>query len=413
MERGFGGISTNIGRSIKITAVLLLVLTTLPVASADWQYQKLIEIDHNKVAADLADFPVLINLASDSDLAAHAQDDGDDIVFTNSANTVKFDHEIEYFNGTTGELVAWVRIPSLSSATNTTIVMRYGNLGCGSQENATGVWDDNYRLVQHLEETSGTHYDSTQYGNDGTKSGEVTQDATGMIDGADTFGGSADYVNCGNDTSLDITDAITISAWVKPGESDSYQTIVEKASYYDDAYALLVKKDIKYIKFSLIGIDQHWGYGPVDLWDGDWHYITGTYDKDGGSNNLRLYVDGSRVNDSTHTNPIASGAADDVFVGGHNYDGNDFNGTLDEVRISASARSGDWISTTYSNTHSPSTFYTVGDEQSAGPMPPVPDLPAIILFATGLALVAVYLVFVCAEEAKEGGVKKDERRYKN
>jgi len=124
-------------------------------------------------------------------------------------------------------------------------------------------------------------------------------------------------------------------------------------------------------------------------------------------------VDGSRVNDSTHTNPIASGAADDVFVGGHRYDGNDFNGTLDEVRISASARSGDWISTTYSNTHSPSTFYTVGDEQSAGPMPPVPDLPAIILFATGLALVAVYLVFVCAEEAKEGGVKKDERSYKN
>jgi len=185
MERGFGGISMNIGRSITITAVLLLVVSTLPVASADWQYQKLIEIDHNKVAADLADFPVLINLASDSDLAAHAQDDGDDIVFTNSANTVKFDHEIEYFNGTTGELVAWVRIPSLSSTTNTTIVMRYGNLGCGSQENATGVWDDNYRLVQHLEETSGTHYDSTQYGNDGTKSGEVTQDATGMIDGAD------------------------------------------------------------------------------------------------------------------------------------------------------------------------------------------------------------------------------------
>ena len=43
-------ISVKVFRSIVITAVLLLVLTTLPVASADWQYRKPIEICRDKEA---------------------------------------------------------------------------------------------------------------------------------------------------------------------------------------------------------------------------------------------------------------------------------------------------------------------------------------------------------------------------
>lgn len=38
---------------------------------------------------------------------------------------------------------------------------------------------------------------------------------TGKINGALTFNGTSDYVNCGNDSSLDITNAISISVWVK------------------------------------------------------------------------------------------------------------------------------------------------------------------------------------------------------
>ncbi|MFQ6071049.1 MAG: DUF2341 domain-containing protein, partial [Candidatus Aminicenantales bacterium] len=67
--------------------------------SIDFQYQKQIVIDASKVEANLTDFPVLIYLASDSDLASKAQDDGDDIMFSDSAGN-KLSHEIEYFNGT-------------------------------------------------------------------------------------------------------------------------------------------------------------------------------------------------------------------------------------------------------------------------------------------------------------------------
>src|SRR6202034_4279174 len=43
-----------------------------------------------------------------------------------------------------------------------------------------------------------------------------------------------------------------------------------------------------------------------------------------------------------------------------------FTGTLDEVRISSSARSGDWITAEYNNESSPSTFYSVWEAASAG-----------------------------------------------
>ncbi|MCK4613196.1 MAG: DNRLRE domain-containing protein, partial [Thermoplasmata archaeon] len=84
-----------------------------------WQYRKKITIDDAKVqgSSDLSNFPVLINLASDSGLASHAQNDGDDILFTSSDGATKLDHEIEKFVYSTGELQAWVKIPTLSHDT--------------------------------------------------------------------------------------------------------------------------------------------------------------------------------------------------------------------------------------------------------------------------------------------------------
>lgn len=63
---------------------------------------------------------------------------------------------------------------------------------------------------------------------------------------------------------------------------------------------------------------------------------------------------------------------------------------MDEVRISATARSWDWIKTKYNNQNSPSTFYSVGGEMPTGGAEPVPELPTIILFCIGLIVLAGY-----------------------
>ena len=49
-----------------------------------WPYRKQITINHDVISEDLTNFPVLISLDSDADLALYAQEDGADIVFTDS-----------------------------------------------------------------------------------------------------------------------------------------------------------------------------------------------------------------------------------------------------------------------------------------------------------------------------------------
>jgi len=185
----------------------------------NWTYRKKITIDHTKVNGTQSNFPVLINLTSDMELAAKAQDDGDDILFTSSDGTNKLAHEIELYDSSTGKLIAWVNVTSLSNTPDTVLYMYYNNSTASNQQNPTGVWDTNYKGVWHLLGNSTALLpDATSNSNTGTKLavGRPANTASGQIDGAQVFDGTNDYVNCGNDTSLDITDAITIEVWVKP-----------------------------------------------------------------------------------------------------------------------------------------------------------------------------------------------------
>jgi hypothetical protein len=156
-----------------------------PWFDCSWGYRKNITINHSRVPATQANFPVLISLTSDSDLSSHAQGSGNDILFTASDGTTKLSHEIESYSG--GTLVAWVKVPSLSSTTDTTILMYYGNSGSASQQDATNVWDANYEAVWHLNEGgTGTRYDSTSNRNDlNPRNYTGIEATTGQIAGAD------------------------------------------------------------------------------------------------------------------------------------------------------------------------------------------------------------------------------------
>ncbi len=238
-----------------------------------WQYRKLISIDYTKVPSLLSNFPVLIDI-TDSDLASNAQSDGDDILFTASDGVTKLPHEIESYDSSTGHLVAWVKVPTLYSSDETRIYMYYGNPTASNQENASAVWDSNYVVVQHMEETDVNFYDSTSYANNGMLygvwryckpitisntgsaltdyqikiqnpvynenglvaswhfdegSGNVASDTSGYnnhgtINGATwvsgkfgnalSFDGVDDNVVVANNDSLSITGALTVEAWI-------------------------------------------------------------------------------------------------------------------------------------------------------------------------------------------------------
>jgi hypothetical protein len=181
----------------------------------EWSYSKKITIDHTKITSDQFYYPVLLSQSSDADLALYAQSTGGDIVFVDSFNSTQYAHELELFDESTGEMAAWVNIPSLSSTSDTILYMYYGNADCGPQWNNSGTWNSGFAMVHHLKETSSPVYDSTSNELDGTTQGSMSLDAVGKIGSGAYFEGLEGHIDFGSHTSLNITGSLTVEAWVK------------------------------------------------------------------------------------------------------------------------------------------------------------------------------------------------------
>jgi hypothetical protein len=77
-----------------------------------------------------------------------------------------------------------------------------------------------------------------------------------------------------------------------------------------------------------------------------------------------------RINNGADTNSAQSGNltenTDQVRIGAHATGGDQpFDGVIDEVRISSTARSDAWLNTEYNNQSDPATFFTLGPEAPA------------------------------------------------
>jgi len=169
---------------VVLALVTALVVALLPqpayATGENWEagyiYRKQITFtaDTAKIPSTQTNFPVVISL-TDSDLkivanGGHVQNtNGYDIKFTASDGSTDLDYEIEKYNGANGEYVAHIRVPSL--ATSGIIYMYYDNSSITANPSTTSTWDSNFKMIQHLQETSGTHYDSTVNANNGTPQG--------------------------------------------------------------------------------------------------------------------------------------------------------------------------------------------------------------------------------------------------
>jgi hypothetical protein len=342
-----------------------------------WLFRKQITIAHTRVTATLTNFPVMINLTADADLAPAAQSNGNDILFTASNGTTKLNHEIERYVNSTGQLVAWVLVPSLSSTTDTIIFLYYGNASSGNQQNPTGVWNSAYQGVWHLNETSGTSInDSTSNHNTGMAQSGVTVNATGQIDGAESFNGTTGWTSLGTSSTLNfgVGAPFTIEGWFKT--TDSYGSIVSFRSSTNDnpVIDICVGYDGATTSagrlMALVRDDNNTGnYAEVvyttAVNNGSWHYFVLTRNA---GNTIQLYCDG--VLRGTNSSTGAGGAITTdlkslgserrwVQVGFTSTDNEYLTATIDEVRVSNALLSSSWISTCYNNQSSPATFYAL------------------------------------------------------
>jgi len=210
----------------------------------------------------------------------------------------------------------------------------------GSSNGLVGYWTMDGNSVNWA---TGAVTDSSGRGNTGTITNMATSTAIGKIGQALKFDGVNDYVNAGNGASLNITDAITLSAWVKIiGAQPTYARIIAKSWVY---YLQIDTNNTAVLGFQdgqpWIGV-----LGSRVLSDNTWYHIVGTYDKNGGATNGRIYINGVLDNTLTSTQPIQT-VGSSVLIGAHSGGLPGFHGLIDEVRVYNSALSAGEIQQLY------------------------------------------------------------------
>src|SRR3989339_1282746 len=188
----------------------------------------------------------------------------------------------------------------------------------------------------HLNEGSGINAgDSGLSGSTGTITG-ATWETNGKVgDSAlkfDSTDGTDDYISVTDNSSLDITNAITLEAWVyctDISQDGSTRRVVDKGSTY-----ALGASDKAYFKLYLDGVATEalktWSISDANVW----HHLVGTYD----GTAMKLYQDGVNVferaaNGSISTNDSA------LQIGRQSSGGGRFKGIIDEVKIYSRALS--------------------------------------------------------------------------
>ncbi|MBN1861979.1 MAG: DUF2341 domain-containing protein [Candidatus Thermoplasmatota archaeon] len=338
-----------------------------------WNYRKKITINHSQVSHDFMDFPVLVSII-DQNLRNHAQDNGNDIIFMDDDGVAKqLGHEIEYFDDATGALTAWVKLPIISSTTDTVFYMYYGNSSSSTQQFSERVWNGNYEAVWHLNNNPfDPVLDSTAKDNDGlTKGGMTVSDlVNGKIgrclhfDGIDDFISFADFTNSMNSGMC--------VAWVQTTSTHYGAVWSEANSNSNKPYILLGKYSDDLLTFArdIYGMSSNYqGRLSTGVNDGEWHQIV--WMSRGSGNGNAFYFDGQQVSLNWQDGQDPNGIwFDDQVTTTHSIGGLDrplkdwqWDGLLDEVRIIDTPLSTAWIQTEYANQNNPAEFISVGPEE--------------------------------------------------
>ncbi len=317
-----------------------------------YEFRKKYEVNASQVSgsSNLTNFPVLFSV-TDTDLRTTSNGgdvenpNGYDIIFTSGDGSTILAHQIESYDAASGTLVFWVRFPTLSPTSDTPFYLYYGNSSVSTDPSTSNVWDNNFKMVHHM---SNNADDASGNGTDGVESG--TTDGAGQIGRARVYGtnqGDLIQVPDNGSSPLDITGNITISFWVNITNRNDGPDLVSKGDYLD-GYSTWVT-NIGNLRFQ-INSDVLTGSSNNQITNNNWAYLTFTRSNSG----RRIYLNGTLDASDASTTSFNTNN-DPLFISTLAFD---FEGRMDEVRISNIERSADWIQTEYNNQNNPGAFIT-------------------------------------------------------
>ncbi len=334
-----------------LTAFVLFAAQDVTAQLSGFSYRLKFQVNASQVegTSDLTNFPVLVSL-TDNDLRSVGNGgrvesaNGYDIAFTAANGSTILSHQLESYNAATGAIEFWVRFPTLSASINTEFYIHFGNTSITTDQSNTNVWDSNYRMVLHL---NNSYNDASGNGTNGINSGTVS--AAGQIGNAVNFNSGGDLITVVDNgvSPLDISGNITISLWIRIANVGDGPDIITKGSF-TDGYSVWVNGSGG-LRFQINNDALQGPNGQIT--DNVWTYLAFTRASNG---DRVIYRNGAEVA-SDNSSASFSVSDDDLFISTTAFE---YLGRVDEVRISNNTRDSAWIATEYNNQNNPAGFFT-------------------------------------------------------
>ena len=330
---------------------------------AGYTTRRKLTIDATKIDSALSDFPVLVALTSARLDFAKANTDGFDIRFTSDDGTTLLKYERERHDDTNDLAEYHVKIPTVASGTDTDIYVYYRTTDTADGADPTNVWDSSFKAVMHLydDPDNANVADSTSNGADAVKEGaDNPAEVDGLIaKGQDITADQMHYAD--NEWSAADLAVGTIEVFCKTDNAGSGD---RQPMNFSDRLVLRMLGT----KFNALVNDGGWKSvtSTTTPSTASWYHVAFTWN----GSTLTLYING--VSEGT---PVAAGGPDfphptdtTFSIGSDMTDARNWDGKLDEFRVSSAARTAAWLKA--STNSGKDTLLTYGAEETKPPYIP-------------------------------------------
>ncbi|TAE58398.1 MAG: DUF2341 domain-containing protein, partial [Bacteroidetes bacterium] len=367
-------------------ALTLGLLFCLPSSTqAAFTYGKYITIYESQIpgAAALTDFPVLVSVV-DPDLRSVANGgyvenaNGYDIQFRLSDGTTVLSHQVERYDAATGTLVAWVKVPSLSATANTFLLMYYGDATIVANPSTNATWDLSYMNVWHFNNSIA----NASAGAATLTDVNTTHLAAGKIAGARDLDNNTNvlssvatgkHLRLSNGAFVGVNN-FTFEGWVYLDRATTnWERIFDFGQGVNVNFFLTPSSGNAAQGTTNARITTNTNVneqGPIvanALNTGAWIHWAVVLDD--AANTMQIYKNGALFGAAAAgvtLTPANIEASTNNFFGRSQYGGDNYiDAKFDEFRLSSTNRSGNWITASYNNQNSPSTFMLISGQYSA------------------------------------------------
>lgn len=173
--------------------------------------------------------------------------------------------------------------------------------------------------------------DSSDNGLHGQRMGDAVARTAKVCNGA-LLDGTRDYIQIPDNAALDISDELTVMAWVNPSvfPSADLMTIVSKDTNFE--FHINTTGEVVWWWNNDAAVSRTFSSNGASVTLGSWHHVAITYSRAAGSQ--KIYIDGVETNSESYAAESLINNNLPLYIGtDDNYPTRDFEGSIDEVKI--------------------------------------------------------------------------------